>query len=128
MDKSEIMSMLKALVASENNASKNVGENVGETPGPIPTEFPYKSDAPFRVGYKYFIRTVTYHSVGSVSSINGRWLCLENASWVADSGRFSQAIKDGTLSEVEPVGTMWINLDTVVDFFPWPHALPTSQK
>lgn len=27
---------------------------------------------------------------------------LENAAWIADSGRFMQAIKDGELKEVEP--------------------------
>lgn len=38
------------------------------------------------------------------------------------------AIKDGELSEVEPVGDAFINLDTIVDFFPWKHKLPSVQK
>jgi ParB/RepB/Spo0J family partition protein len=38
------------------------------------------------------------------------------------------AIKEGTLDEVEPVGIMWVNLSSVVDFFPWRHKLPQEQK
>ena len=81
------------------------------------------------IGKSFFFRTVTYHLIGKVKNIlNGTFLQLENASWVADSGRFTQAIKDGTLSEVEPVGEAYINMETVSDFFPWKHALPTEQK
>jgi len=79
-------------------------------------------------GGKWFFRTVTYHQVGKVVKVSGRIIQLENASWVADSGRFMRAIKDGELEEVEPVGSMYINFESVVDFFPWVHALPTEQK
>lgn len=80
------------------------------------------------IGEKFFFRTVTYHLVGKVKKMVGRFAYLTDASWVADSGRFMNAIKDGTLSEVEPVGNAFINLDTVVDFFPWKHKLPSDQK
>lgn len=80
------------------------------------------------LGKSYFFRTVTYHLVGKVVQKEGQFLKLEGASWIADSGRFSQAIKEGTLNEVEPVGIAFINLSSVTDFFPWVHALPTEQK
>jgi hypothetical protein len=80
------------------------------------------------VGQKLYIRTVTYHCTGKVVKRMGAFIQLEDGAWIADSGRFSQAIKDGTLDEVEPVGTMWVNLSSVVDFFPWRHKLPTEQK
>lgn len=80
------------------------------------------------VGEKYFFRTVTYHLIGEVKKIVGRFAYLKNASWIPDSGRFNEAIKNGTLSEVEPVGEAFINLDTVVDFFPWKHKLPNEVK
>ena len=80
------------------------------------------------VGKKFYIRTVTYHCTGEVTKRMGAFLELKDAAWIADSGRFSQAIKDGTLDEVEPVGTMWVNLSSVVDFFPWKHKLPKEQK
>lgn len=80
------------------------------------------------VGSKFYFRTVTFHQVGEVKKIVGRFAYLKNASWVADSGRFNEAIKNGTLSEVEHVGDAFINLDTVVDFFPWKHSLPKESK
>ena len=81
------------------------------------------------IGHSWFSRTVTYHCVGrAVKKLPGSFIVLEDASWVAESGRFHNAIKDGTLSEVEPVGQMLLNLETVVDISPWVHPLPTQQK
>lgn len=80
------------------------------------------------VGGKFYFRTVTFHLTGEVKKIVGRFAYLKDAAWIADSGRFMGAIKDGTLTEVEPVGEAFVNLDTVVDFFPWKHKLPTEQK
>lgn len=80
------------------------------------------------IGHAYLFRTVTYHAVGKVVRIVGRFAVLEQASWVADTGRFMNAIKDGMLAEVEPVGEQFLNLETVVDFFPWRHPCPTQQK
>jgi hypothetical protein len=76
-------------------------------------------------GKKYFIRTVTFHWVGQVEAIENGWVQLSNASWVADSGRFHEAIAEGTLSEVEKVGDAFVNLATATDIIPWKHALPT---
>ncbi len=80
------------------------------------------------VGKNWFFRTVTYHMVGKAVKIIGKFIVLEHASWIADSGRFMNCIKDGALNEVEPVGIAFINLDTVTDFFPWKHNLPKEQK
>jgi len=80
------------------------------------------------VGKKFFFRTVTYYLVGRVTKIIGSIAQLEDASWVADSGRFTQAIKEGTLNEIEPVGECYLNTQTIVDFFPWKHDLPMDQK
>lgn len=79
------------------------------------------------IGEKFFFRTLTYHMTGRVKKIIGSIIELENSSWIADSGRFSDAIKKGILSEVEPVGRAYININSVVDFFPWKHALPEKQ-
>jgi len=87
-----------------------------------------KSGLPFKVGKSYFIRTVTYHLVGTVTSVSAGFLTLKDASWVADSGRFMQAIKNGALSEVEPVGDAIVNIASITDAFPWLHKLPTEQK
>ena len=82
------------------------------------------------VGSAYFFRTVTYHVVGRVVGFIDatRIAILADAAWVADSGRFTQAIKDGKLNEVEPIGSCFVNLDTVTDCYPWNHSLPLVHK
>ena len=80
------------------------------------------------VGEKLFLRGVTMYHVGEVKKVVGRFIHLKNSSWVPDTGRFMQFIKDGVLNEVEPVGESFINMDTVVDFFPWKHKLPSEQQ
>ena len=79
-------------------------------------------------GKAWFFRTVTYHLVGNVVKVWGSWVTLKDASWIADSGRFMQFVKNGTPSEVEPVGTINVNMNTVTDFLEWKHKLPTEQK
>ncbi len=83
---------------------------------------------PFEVGKAYFLRTVTYHLIGRVKAICGNFIELENASWVADSGRFMQAITEGKLNEIEPVGQAFVNTDSITDAFPWVHSLEIVQK
>lgn len=80
------------------------------------------------VGKKFFFRTVTYHLVGKVEKLIGKILFLSDSSWVANSERFMNAIKNGTLNNIVPVGDSFINLDSVIDFFPWKHDLPKEQK
>lgn len=80
------------------------------------------------VGEKYFFRTVTYHLTGRVKKVIGNILELENAAWIADSGRFMDCIKSGKLNEVEPVGRAYLNVSSIVDFFPWKHKLPETQQ
>ena len=80
------------------------------------------------IGMCVYIRTVTYHQLGRVASVGSDLIRLEDASWVGDSGRWMQAIKEGKLNEVEPTGTMFVNRDAIVDVTPWVHDLPTEQK
>lgn len=85
---------------------------------------------PFEVGKKYFIRAVTYHCILEVQEIVGNFLISDNIVWVADSGRFQQAIENGEMNEVEPIrgiqGGVCIN--TIVDFWEWNHNIPSLQK
>jgi hypothetical protein len=80
------------------------------------------------IGKQLFIRTVTYHLTGRVKARIGKFFHLEDAAWIADSGRFEQAIKDGELDEVEPVEECWVNIDSITDMFPYNHKLPRKQK
>lgn len=83
---------------------------------------------PFKIGEKYLIRTVTYFSLGQIERIEGDFIVLSQASWVADTGRFTQALKDGKLNEVEITGEAYVNINTIVDVFPWKHKLPMEQQ
>ena len=80
------------------------------------------------IGRKWFFRTVTYHMVGRVVKVIGSFVPLECASWIADSGRLMNFIEDGDVNEVEPVGIVFVNMSTVIDFMPWKHELFTKQK
>ncbi len=81
------------------------------------------------IGKKIFIRTVTMYHTGRIVEVDDRFIVLEDAAWVADTGRFSDALKTGELSEVEPVeGLVRVSLGAVVDIFEWNHELPREQK
>lgn len=87
------------------------------------------SKLPFKVGGKYFIRTVTYFAAGEVVDVHDGFLELKDAAWVADTGRFREAIMQGILNEVEPVDVpMYINVSSITDAFVWQHSLPLIQK
>ena len=81
------------------------------------------------IGRNYIVRTVTFHYTGKLKAIWDGWLVLSDAAWVADSGRWANALKDGTLNEVEPyVSEVVINRAAVVDVTLWAHDLPRHQK
>jgi hypothetical protein len=59
-------------------------------------------DSHWQIGQNYFIRTVTYHLLGRLVKVTDKELVLVDASWVASSGRFSEALVTGQVSENEP--------------------------
>lgn len=87
-------------------------------------------DSVFKVGSSYLFRTVTMCNVGKVKEVVGDIVVLEEASWVADTGRFHTALKTGELSEVEPWadGIAYLNIGALVDAGNWNHPLPKEQK
>jgi hypothetical protein len=88
-----------------------------------------EGESMYQIGAKLIIRTVTYHYTGRISFMNEREIVLSDASWVADSGRFSVALETGVLDEVEPYpGLCSIGRDTIVDASPWNHPLPREMK
>ena len=81
------------------------------------------------VGKKLFIRTVTYHLTGKVVKIIGQFMELKDAAYIASDGRFTQAIDDGELDEIEPVKVqVWVNINSITDIYLWKHKLPRKQK
>ena len=82
------------------------------------------------VGKKMFFRTVTVYTLGKVKKQIGNFLVIEKGSWIADTKRFHDFIKDGVTSsvEVEPFGECLLNINSIVDAFYWKHDLPTHQQ
>ena len=84
---------------------------------------------PVEIGKAYLFRTVTHIEVGRVLGIDGVFITLENASWIPDTGRYHNCLRDGVFNEVEPYPeTTTINSSSIVNFTPWLHELPTEQK
>ena len=58
--------------------------------------------SPFVVGEKYLIRTVTHIDLGKVVAVYQQEIVIVNASWIADTGRYHDALMTGSRREVEP--------------------------
>ena len=61
-----------------------------------------ETNHPWEVGKVYFIRTVTYHLTGRIKWVGKTELLVTEAAWIADSGRFADALKNEEFDEVEP--------------------------
>ena len=60
------------------------------------------ADAGWEIGKNYLIRTVTHIQTGRLVAVGQHELVLEDAAWIADTGRFSGALHSCDFSEVEP--------------------------
>jgi len=69
------------------------------------------------IGKNYHIRSVTMDFAGELKSISEKEIILTNASWVADSGRFSEYLKDTSkINENEPYqNDVLINRSAITD-------------
>lgn len=85
--------------------------------------------SPYQKGKAYLIRTVTHYYTGKLVAVFKNELVLEDAAWIADTGRFGTAIKGGSLNEIEPMeGPVVVGRGAVIDASIWPHPLPRTQK
>lgn len=53
-----------------------------------------KNDHPYEIGKNYHIRTVTMAIAGKLKAVYQNELVFEKASWVADTGRYNEYLKD----------------------------------
>ena len=97
---------------------------------PSPGTAPSAQDHPYPVGESVFIRTVTHHYTGKLVKVYPNELVLTDAAWIADDGRFGEALATGKLNEVEPYpeGEVIVPRGCIVDCTRWPHALPRAVK
>jgi hypothetical protein len=81
------------------------------------------------IGKNYLIRTVTMIQIGKLIKVTEKELLLENACWVADTGRFNEALSKGSLNEVELFNMpVMVGRGTVIDATEWIHDLPKINK
>lgn len=59
-------------------------------------------DSPFELGACYFIRTVTHYFTGRLIEVWDQEIVLEDACWIADTGRFNEFVAGKTFNESEP--------------------------
>ena len=94
-----------------------------------PVQKPSSISGPWNIGANYLIRTVTMIDTGRLVQVTPMELVLEDAAWIADTGRFADALKKSEFNEVEPfpTGRVIIGRASVVDAVEIP-TLPRSQK
>ena len=88
-------------------------------------------DTDFVVGKNYFIRGITHHYTGKLVDITKDSFVLVDAAWIADDGRFAQAMAKGELSEVEPYPdgqVVFVSRAAYADATEWKFPLPRTQK
>jgi hypothetical protein len=84
---------------------------------------------PYEIGECYLIRTVTMIDTGRIVAVTSQEIVVEDAAWIADTGRFADALKSAEFDEVEPFpnGQVIISRGAIIDACQIPHA-PRKQK
>ena len=76
------------------------------------------------IGQNVVIRTITMYHVGRLIGVADGFLTLEEAAWVADTGRWSEFLTKGKPEQVEPFpGTCYVSVGAIVDVCEWSHDL-----
>ena len=76
-----------------------------------------RDDTAWEIGKNYLIRTVTMIDTGKLVAVTEHELVLEDAAWIADTGRFAQAVEAAEFGEVEPFpkGRVVIGRGSIID-------------
>ena len=83
--------------------SKAAKKSVSKAKGAAKKSAAAPAAHPYQIGKTYVIRTVTMIQLGRLTAVYPQELVLEDASWIADTGRFANFLKDPELrSESEP--------------------------
>jgi len=83
------------------------------------------------IGENYFIRTVTMSLLGTLKEVTEKEFVLENCSWIADTGRFSDFLKGdyGSNLEVEPFNEdVIVGRGGIIDATIWKNKLLRDRK
>ena len=90
----------------------------------------HSESSPWKIGAAYLIRTVTMIQTGRLKAVTEHELVLTDAAWIADTGRFSDALRNGLFVEVEPFpdGEVIVGRGAVIDACQLSFALPREKK
>ncbi len=88
---------------------------------------------PYEIGKNYLVKGVTMIDLGRLVAIYENELVLENASWIADTGRFNEALSKGidniSNSEIERYNKPCIvGRNAIVGAVEYIHELPKVSK
>ena len=103
--------------------AKELAAMFGNTPTPA------ADTSAWEIGQPYLIRTVTMIDTGRVVAVTQQEIILEDAAWIADTGRFSDAIAKAEFGEVEPFpdGRVIVGRGGIIDAVKI-KTLPRSRK
>lgn len=121
------MDLLKLTVKELHDLREEIGQLLQPVRSPVARP---DDDSHWEIGAVYFIRTVTHHLTGRLTRVAPQELVIEDAAWIADDGRFSEAVKDGKFSEVEPFpdGPVIIGRGSLIDARRVTFSAPRSQR
>lgn len=83
------------------------------------------------VGKNIVVRTVTMIYVGNLISIFPGELVLRDASWIPETGRWTQFVAEGDIRECEPYPdgqSVIVGRGAIVDVTEWRSELPRRQR
>lgn len=89
-----------------------------------------ETGSPWQIGGNYFIRTVTHSITGRVTAVTSTEIVVVDAAWIADTGRYMNAIETSEFAEVEPYPRgqeVIVGRGALIDSTTIPQ-LPDSQK
>ena len=78
---------------------------------------PANDTSAWNIGANYLIRTVTMTDTGRLVAVTAQELVLEDAAWIADTGRFAEAVAKAEFGEVEPFpkGRLILGRGAIID-------------
>lgn len=84
------------------------------------------------VGKNVYIQTITLYFTGRLTAVDAGFFEIEEAAWIAQTGRVANALVEGpeSMGEVEPYPAslpVRVSIAATVVFFEWRHDLPREQ-
>lgn len=80
------------------------------------------------VGQTVIIRGIPFYYIGRITYVDDKRLVLENACWLADSGRWSEALQTGDINECEKYpDPVELRTDLCCDITLWKNPLPETK-